>query len=140
MLCSVCYQQFARAAITKCHGLSGLNNRSQFSHSSGGCKSKISIPAVLDSSCCLSPGLADAVSAYMVYSLYSHALGVSSFFLLGPATSHRAPLILNFILSYYILKDIISKYDYILSYSGWGFNMRILEEHNSAHSSHTQSS
>lgn len=61
-------------------------------------------------------------------------------FLLGPATSHRAPLILNFILSYYILKDIISKYDYILSYSGWGFNMRILEEHNSAHSSHTQSS
>ena len=38
---------FAKATISKCHRLGGLNNLSLFSHSSGGYKSKIKMSAGL---------------------------------------------------------------------------------------------
>ena len=47
----------AQAAITKYHGLGGLNIRNLFSHSSGGWKSKIKVPAHLVSGDGSLPGL-----------------------------------------------------------------------------------
>ena len=47
--CRIMYQ-YALADITRYHRLDGLNNSILFSHSSGGQKSEIRVPAWLDSS------------------------------------------------------------------------------------------
>ena len=123
------------SVVTKCHLLSGLDNRNLFSHSSGGWKSKNKVSGELVCSETSLLGLWMATSSHGLFLVCAHPWSLadhcSLHFLLesqlGWVGAHTDTSVqLN-----YHFKGPVSKYSHVLRY--WGLIYTFEGEHNSFH-------